>query len=270
MLIKKILEYTTLIYGLLIFVGYVNLHIYYSFFELPIYNFISFGEVLILFLPSLAEMMSVAVAVFLFLLFGLFTSHGEGSQEIFTKMISEIKNYQGWSSIWVVFREFVTQMLIIVLAVLLFSLIIIPLFVFMYYMSFFFPYRGEGNTVLVIYMIWILVLLISWIFSDRFFKKIESHYEFTLTQMKRRFILTITLYFVLGLVLKINEAETIATGKPLYFVKFNYNNKIINSDTATVYLGQSEKYLFLRNLKAKKNLIYEKGNVSFLEISTNK
>ena len=66
---KKALEYTPLIYAGLVFIGYMNLHVYYSQFSIPIWSYLSLGELLLSFLPlTLALLASLVPLAFLFLL----------------------------------------------------------------------------------------------------------------------------------------------------------------------------------------------------------
>ena len=48
---KKIVESVSLIYAVLVFIGYAQLHVYYGAFKIPIWSYMTIGEVLLLFIP---------------------------------------------------------------------------------------------------------------------------------------------------------------------------------------------------------------------------
>jgi len=55
---------------------------------------------------------------------------------------------------------------------------------------------------------------------------------------------------------KINQTE----------ITFDYDGKTIKSSDSIVYVGASSKYIFLRNLDAKINFIFEKDNIKNLTL----
>src|SRR5262245_27373424 len=54
---ERILKYASLIYALLVFVGYINLHAYYTPFGIQIWNYLTTGELLLSFLPITLDIM---------------------------------------------------------------------------------------------------------------------------------------------------------------------------------------------------------------------
>lgn len=109
-----------------------------------------------------------------------------------------------------------------------------------------------------------MILLAS---QRKIFNRIESNFEIGLSRIEKSFVIIFFIYLTVGSILKIYESEIISNGEPFYNATFIYKNDTISSDTSTVFIGQTNNYLFLRDLEKKKNLIFEKSNISSLELS---
>jgi hypothetical protein len=64
-----------------------------------------------------------------------------------------------------------------------------------------------------------------------------------------------------------NRAHRVLNNIPEYNIRFTYNNKCISTNTDTVFLGRTEKYLFLRNNSKYSNLVYNVESIEFIEIN---
>jgi hypothetical protein len=60
------------------------------------------------------------------------------------------------------------------------------------------------------------------------------------------------------------KAKEILNKTSLKTIVFEYNSKKIKSDSNLVYIGKTEKYLFLRDLKRKQNYIYSTDKVGMI------
>jgi hypothetical protein len=66
---KKIVESASLIYAALIFIGYAQLHVYYGYYKIPIWSYMTFGEVLFSFMPLTLPLVAfLAVCGFMLIL----------------------------------------------------------------------------------------------------------------------------------------------------------------------------------------------------------
>jgi len=62
------------------------------------------------------------------------------------------------------------------------------------------------------------------------------------------------------------KATDILRGNPGYSIKFEFQGKIVQTDSNIVYVGRTSDYLFLRNLSNKSNSIYQCNEIKNIEI----
>ena len=271
MLLNRIAKYGTLIYATLIFVGYLHLHVYYSMFRLPIYSFLNLSEIVVQFFPDLIEIFIISLIVVLF--FGFHDPDPQLNKTkpyFINKILNEIWSYNGKRSLITIIKLVFSFLFRVFLALIFVTLLLFPFFIIGYYISFLFPYRGgdnHENVVVFIYAFGLIVIMILLASQRKIFNRIESNFEIGLSRIEKSFVIIFFIYLTVGSILKIYESEIISNGEPFYNATFIYKNDTISSDTSTVFIGQTNNYLFLRDLEKKKNLIFEKSNISSLELS---
>lgn len=63
-----------------------------------------------------------------------------------------------------------------------------------------------------------------------------------------------------------SNAKNIMDGKPEFNIEFTYSEDAIKSDTNFVYIGQTQDYIFLRELDKKENYVYAKKEILNLKM----
>lgn len=62
------------------------------------------------------------------------------------------------------------------------------------------------------------------------------------------------------------KATLILTGKPLYEVIYNYESKMIKTDSTFLFIGKTSNYLFFRDSSDSSNSIVKIENIKNLKI----
>jgi len=279
---KIITKNTAIMYSALVFVGYMNLHFFYVLFDIPIYNYISLTEILTLFLPILAEFVLVAipVAFILFISVRLERKKSKKSPDDKNNIDSVESNklfefgkivleHEGIRRIYLLFVEVLKALTFLFLAVMLMFFLLIPFIIFINYYTYLFPYRG-GDDITIVYIIWGFPYLLGSLFLGGLIKRFNSKYDlnikFGIAQVYYQFIF----FTILIISIRVYEAESILKSKPFYNVSFRYDGEKVATDSSTVFLGQTHDYIFLRNLKSNKNIIYNRSQLRNFEITINK
>ena len=284
-MLEKTVKYLPLITALLIFLGYWNLSFFYEQFDLDIYNYVTTGEIITSFLPILKSIFITFFILFMFI--GLFfflmavlttiknkepinvnnpredtdtfdLNHFEHIKTLFSKaqykgksLVNRILNFlfhlvfvvvgfaYYWAAYFLTFRIinlFINKDPLIyyafpALIANLIAGILICLFIVSYYIS-----KGMGTKIVLV-----------------------KNKNFTLA-------FTLMLYLLINSLFNYKEAIKIKTGIPNQLVKFEFEQKMYSSDTSMVFIGQTQNYLFLHDLKEDKNLVFEISNIKNLEI----
>lgn len=88
---------------------------------------------------------------------------------------------------------------------------------------------------------------------------------------KRNVHLRTFVYFIFAIVIFIvycdiryRQANSILDGKADYYLKFSINNTPVETDDELLYFGETNKYIFLRDISTGKNHIYNRDEISEL------
>jgi len=276
---KKIYESTT-IYAALVFIGFYNYYIYHSFFDIEIASFPTTGELLLSFLPltfPIVILIAFFVAFYFISLFSWGIAFRSHDRYQFTNDANEVekndflfKLHNSPKMIWKSIKDGKWKSPLTYLNLLVFTFqfllsILIVLFLFFYFILFLGKLQGhdrffESNAGIV------FILGLIWIYTfdfiiDRFFSQNSS----------AKIVNRVSLIFMFSIgmltIKNMEKANKIKEGIPEYNVVFEYQNKPIRTNNNLVFVGLTEKYLFLRDLKQETNKIYLLEKIDQLELN---
>lgn len=279
---------------ILIALGYLNQHIFYAKFGIPIYNFIDAGEILLLFMPFFFGYIE-DISLSLLIVFGLFliifyhlklvlridnkveikseegenidklSSKEEYSFDIGIKIQAINKRWKAVRDGSKTYSDFIEHFLFTLLDIV--SIVgtgLIWLFI-LYYRPDNEGYKDSRMEIGLVITVIILFVLSFELFSLNFTK-----YVLALTDERSLaifYLARLCFYIILFLYL-ITENQTlnIKHGQSDYDVKFSYNNKLIKTDTNLIYIGSTQKFIFLRQLNIKATRVFRTDSIGSLTI----
>jgi len=241
----KFIKASPLLTAVLIFLGYWNLHYYYKYFDIQIYDFINASEVIVSFFPIALDVF-ICGAIFL-LFIGLAFIQPEESEfekerneEI--KIIKGIKllfkkeTYKGnkWYNNIIHF----TNISYIILGKILFLL----LFIFTIYKSFIVLKYENKDLDKYYYMVIVDIVILFFIINNSIDKKlindVYKRYKKDIRKIKL-VIEFVILFFIINTLSNYKEATKILNKKPEYNISFIYKDSIYKSDSILVYVGKT-------------------------------
>lgn len=229
--------------ALLILIGYVKLSIYYDRFSIQIENYLSFSEVLILFVPDILFFAIMMFSVF-FLSYVVRSKEKEDqNDEQKNKIIDQSKlgkrikeHYKFdkgtfWISLWC-----------------------IALAVAVYFID------SEKFWDLIFYLLIIPAFLLYIILLNEYKRKfmIDKGRQFDATINN---LLLILFIFALNSIVSVSTDIQDVYKKSSHKITFVYNDETIETNSRIKYLGETEKYVFLYNNKEKKSTVYVKSKI---------
>jgi len=268
---NKIFE-SAYIYALLIFLGFFNYYSYYNHFDINIATFLSPGELLLSFLP-LTRTILIFASIFVILYINAIVSDAIDNKR--KERTERIPHLFLTNRIWVHLKDTLantelkilkkTIFVFINIIGLLISIAFILFFIgYIFYFLFCVAYNDYTASIgnLIFYGIFWFLLFDDLI--TRFYKDNNKS-----ANIFRVFLLIL---FSVGLISISNgeDAKNILNGESKKVITFEYNNEIVESNGNTVFVGKTEKYLFLRNLKEKQNYIYPIDKVGMIQMHDSK
>jgi len=273
---KRIYESTSL-YAFLVFIGFYNYYTYYNYFDIEISSFLTVSELLLSFLPltfSIIVLSSFATLIYIFTIGELAFDKKKGESNIESKRIkvrddfinrlnnafedfrTDIKEWK-----WKSFRSYFSLLVTIIQII-----IGIAWWAFLYLYLLNFLARIFGKDIFIELKVGLLMFLgVVWFFTfeNLIFRAFTNRKN--LIDLSR---IWIAIMMIIGLISIQNndKAQKILNGISEYEIKFENNRNLIQTDSSTVFLGITEKYIFLRNLDLEKNLIFKLDNVDGLEM----
>jgi hypothetical protein len=234
----------------LIFLGVSKLLFYYSFFNISIISFLDFGEIITSFLNTVLVM---AISIILTVGFFMGIIARKKREELSNPSNKEIKNQNNRHS----YRR-PRQISIIVL--LLSTIILIPL------------YRYDWNLILPI-VIW---LLISFLSANYFIPICRS----STSKFVRDLSLIINILIVaesFTLFIAIQDYRNVKYDKRFLGTRIVFNNEtflkdsshILVSDSSLFYIGKTNSYIFIHNMKEEVTSVYPMSNVLQIDLKHN-
>lgn len=267
---KNFFSNSAFLSALLIFVGYLNVYIYYNEFGINISTYLTTGELLLSFLPLTIPLLILASFFFIPTLDVLTTESGKSrkyesrvkEKELFRMAV---KNLTG---VWKILRQkrvrrpillfFFTILEIVRLAYGTFYYIFLVIFLLPFSISVFASdYRFPAPIA-----VWIFFTLLWYVFLDDQIKKKDRDIK----AVNDISVIVVGVLF-LGLVSIYNKdkAFLVLSGRQDFKVSFQYDTMKVETDSNLVYIGKTNEYLFLRDRSARKNKIYPIDKVSLLE-----
>jgi hypothetical protein len=256
--IKYATKYLPLFYVILVFLGYLNMQMFYSYFGIPINSYISLNDIILSFLPIIIQLCLIALlGVIVFVIYKNDTE--KSNEEYIVMSFNNLFRTKTWKQkesrikkFWAAFGEFFNLLIRIG----------------------FYAYFGLRGVYLikaifakksVIYEnyadnVWLIIILLGMLYPliDKIIIKIMKEINsFHFIEGYRMIILRYLIgYFIINSFANYSSSVRIEQGKPEYLVEFKSRDSEIKSDSSFVFLGKTHDFLFMRDLPASVNHIY--------------
>lgn len=279
---KFIVEHITLYTIILVFLGYWNLHSYYTMFGIDIYNYVNTTEILLSFLPIIIKLMIIILMISpSFILLAIITSII--NSKMFNKTKSEfLINKKRLTELHKLYKTANTEEKLKILEeineidikntpllkknlpvyyVLSFVIIGLTVYLFIKYSNNEYPYIYSAFSYL---MMSGLYSYVTYRMHLRVFKQVRM-----ITKIDLLKISLVISFFIFSFILyyeNLIEANLILANKPNYIFSFNLQDKKYISDTTSVYVGETKDYLVIRNNYTGFNTILKKEKLENFNI----
>lgn len=270
-------------------ISYVDHLIFYSFFGIPISNYVQIIEAVVLFLPNFINyIINTSIFVILFVLIIRFSYGNKASRQVgridvkadirrFGKYgtdIDIIKSVRRLRLLFILIKRNVYSLRLYVLPCLLMGVIFDLFFILMLLMIYVFGIvilsnihniiddtTSEKHTVFAMFFL-CFFLLGSFLFLFNLIKYLMDISNVAVNNIKKFEILELPfMCFIIIFTQSYSAAYNIRGGNPVYEVEFTYNNKSIRTNKELVYVGGTQSYVFLRDRKVHKNLVYKNDKI---------
>ncbi|MBK6825601.1 MAG: hypothetical protein IPG86_01330 [Chitinophagaceae bacterium] len=268
---KKVFSNTAILSALLIFVGYLDIYIYYNEFGINISTYLTTGELILSFLPLTIPLL-ILVSFFFIPAIGVLTSEqGKHSRQNenrvkpkeYTKMAA-----RNLKRVWKIIRQKRVRRPVLLFLFTLLEIIRLVygifyhIFFFTFILLFFISVFTSEKRVAVPILIWIIFTILWYLFFDDEIKRENRNLE-AINNISA--IIACVLFLGLVSIHKKDKAFLVLNGRQDFKVKFVYDTTKVETDTSVVYIGKTNEYLFLRERKGRINKVYEIDKVSLLE-----
>jgi len=267
---EKTVRLFSVLYFVLIILGYINLYSYYSYFDIEIHNYLTVTEIALSFTSILATLIVVSFTRMLGMLIILSRNKISKNSEMSDELID------GWKRIRQAYKIFCykrirkrfsikTKIGVIVQA--LFNNFTISISVVSYFAyTAIYNYILGGKTFLEIgeFSLYITLLFTYTYISDFLYKFIAKIYRNLVGEFNNQYAYAIlTCFIVIVFVLSYNavKSKKILLGYPLYRVTIKTDTETIKTSREIIYIGSTNQYVFLRNLNQKENIIINTNNI---------
>lgn len=269
---KKLVESIPIISALLILVGFLNYITFYRFFDIEIVHYLTSGELILSFLPLTLPILLIIFIVSLTLIVHIVPLPGDSKRSSSTdEAVSLLTIFLARETFEVIKRQFKAKRslgnvmgLILLSFLFILGVVIIVFFTIAPFLLFplafdsqLFP-EWDNVFIFIISALWFLLLFDMIMVTEK--KGRIQHAGWV-----NLIFLVIGFVFFVTLSNKI-KATDILNGKPVYSVKFEFQGKVIQTDSNIVYIGRTSEYLFLRNLSEKSNSIYQCAEIKSIKI----
>jgi hypothetical protein len=274
---EKIRNNLPVLSAVLIFIGYLNHRFFYNLFDIEIETYLTTTELIFSFLPLTIPFL-IVLTFLLFMSFGFHLAIGRQDKEFDDKatVLEEISTMStAWSDLVRHFKRpkktfffwfgipFSILLFLMKIGVQIFLVIYVYIFLANVFKSNppeiidfgFFP-------TLILGIVWIVFLTMK---IDKYQKEEAKNSAKVMTNI---LILTIAI----GILKLANQesAKRILDGNPKYSANIEFNdNSSIKSDSTVVYIGQTNNYIFFRDIPNAENIIFKMDNVKNLKLTLN-
>lgn len=259
---ERVLKYIPLYTGALIFLGYWNLHFYYRYFEINIYDFVNTGEIIVSFFPIMLDAFIALIIVAIFIGLTALQTEDVIMKEIkenewnFRKMFSDLFNKESYTGF-----KWYRKVIIIILKtidILVKSLSIIFLIYGVYFSLDVISHRSQE---LYKYYIMVVVsfVITYMVVSPWITRKIIQDTFIKYKKDIRMYVIigeAFLIFFSINTLSNVKDAKKVLIGKPDYIVSFRYKDSLYTSDYNFVFIGKTQDYAFFRNLAQNTNVIF--------------
>lgn len=270
---NKITKYIPIITGILLFIGYLNYYSYYEYFNINISTYLTTGELILSFLPLTIPILGVIGYISMMAVSTIIrTTHNkeqddkdDDTSKIFL-IYETTKYYKGMARLWknkeyknikgiIKILFYFAVMLVSFFLTVLF--IIFPIFLFVYLTA---EKWNEIPPILfyIISPIWFVGFITMLNKNDNHLYKGKGYVETS----------SLIMLFIACLwITNRHKAYNILNGNSKVTVSFLYKDNPIKTDSNKVYIGKTNNYIFLRNLKENMNEIYFLNEVNKIEVT---
>ena len=258
------------LYSFLIFIGFYSKFIYYKKFDINISSYLSFSELLLSFL----ELSYSFVLVFFFFMFAYFyhtvynLKENKKKKKYLSERIlneievitNELKNKRLFSFLIIPFHSIKFMLL----ASLLLAVAIYP--VILIYMVIFDSSRISFLDISVEQLI-IPTLIFILFFKDiiNISKRLRNESDLMIDYI----IIAILVFISLITVENRHNANKVLNGISEYEIEFKFDESLIKSDENLIFIGMTEKYVFLRKNSLNENQIFSKDRIKIIKLKLN-
>jgi hypothetical protein len=244
----KNIDYTKTIYiiaTVLLCAGIINQTVYYSFFNIPITNFLSISEILLLFTQDIIR---YVIVLFIVIFINMIFSTDKGSLEFKRYFI----NYCQTIDIETRISKYLKRKKISFLT----FIIVFVIFLWML--------RGEAKILYLVTLAFFLetiyILLRFYIFEN--YRKMRLKGELKKEDKHFGLLFSYSVHFVFFVACwSIYDVRDVKYNQKYINVSFKTNYGTILSDSTKYYIGQTEKYVFLHNSVLDKTFVYKMDNI---------
>lgn len=241
--LKNIKEFLPYFGTILILFGYLKMSLFYSHFNINISEYVDFTEMITAFIPDLA------LFFFMYFFIHIFDFISKSQQEMDFDKEKDLKIVNNASSIQRI-KEFFKQNIILFIAIL--GTIILNLF---------FDLSIKEN----IYSLSLFViLLIKFLFLE-YNRKHKILYNSYLSALLQNIISLVLINIVFVYFLTIHEIYDVKNNNTTA-VLFNVSEKKIQSNGSFIFVGQTNKYLFMYDKKVKETFIFKREEIKNMSI----
>lgn len=235
---NSILQFTSIFYAAFTILGFSYTKSYFNFFGVDIYSYLDFSEISLCFLNTMDSIIATIIVVIVIIFIGLIP-------DVLYLLTSDVRIKR-------VTRKF--QFVFIIIA---FGIVI-----------YFVYFSGIGVFASSLYaMIFNCFCFLFFIYQSYKNKKVETLLEkYNIKSVKGvEYILVFFFALSINYIFSIYDSEMIKGRIKIAKISFDYENKKVQNNDTIVYVGSTNKYIFLHNLKSKDNFIYEKSNIKNLK-----
>ncbi|NDV43120.1 hypothetical protein [Flagellimonas sediminis] len=273
----KSLYNPTILYALLVFIGFLNYHSFYITFDIQIAPFLTLGELLLSFMPLTIPIL-ITIAFFSFFQLAGITALAynvknpmdnydgdEPNDFLFRiknapKQIREVLKLKKWKSGLTYINLLIFGIQFLVSIFLFLFIVLYPTYLIgsLYPESSKFP-DSTANSLWVISLFWIFL------FDSFIIRAFKDRQNYKFLARGSLFIL-----ISIGVIVSMNRkhAFDILNCQPTTGVDFIYNGQKVSSDSTKMFIGLTERYLFIRDISKGKNLIYKLEEIKYLEMES--
>lgn len=259
--LKLIKDYLPLIYIMLVCFGYFEKSLYFDKFGIDILNYMSIPEMILIFIPLGSIIFTSIIFIIIVVSPGIIFNKTEYESKIENQkksfnLLNKLKKTKNKT-----LRKIAVNFYHVVGILVMLFLHFIPILLMTYiaFSRIFEKIHYKENTILLFISLWGILFLFKFLVQKKEFRIKPRIVLFT-------YSILVFIFFIGYLEINANKANNILKGKSNYYVKFKIEDKTIESTKDLLFFGQTNEYIFLRNINTQENFIYKKNIIKELII----